>query len=264
MLQGGGGPPHSCVCACSFDSGNECSESTCSTMRWEISPPPPPRTLGLHTMDGGVSNGMQELLETSQRSFMGMLICVNKKYNNTEQKHGIMYLQDSKKMAQGDKVLILPVVNGFIPLFSLAGCVHVIPPARWVKATWNVTGRSWRGLTVKAFWAVALTTRPVHFLHFDESWRRLHWFAGSPLKLRPLSSRWGRAPWELQSPKRIWHAANATGCLSVLLRCPLRKIVYMPFRFVASRFYLETDWLRPSPTSSVINKEFTLLLSRSR
>lgn len=48
-------------------------------------------------MDGGVSNGMQELVETSQHSFMGMLICVNKIYNNTAQKDGIMSLQDSKK-----------------------------------------------------------------------------------------------------------------------------------------------------------------------
>lgn len=48
-------------------------------------------------MDGGVSNGMQELLETSQHSFMGMLKCVNKIYNNTAQKDGIMSLQDGKK-----------------------------------------------------------------------------------------------------------------------------------------------------------------------
>lgn len=102
-------------------------------------------------MDGGVSNGMQELVEPSQHSFMGMLISVNKKYNNTAQKDGTMSLQDSKKMAQGDKVSILPVVNGFIPRFSLLGCVHVIRPARWVKATWNVNGRSWRGLTLNAF-----------------------------------------------------------------------------------------------------------------
>lgn len=92
-----------------------------------------------------------------------------------------------KETARGDKVLILPVVNGFIPLVSLLGCVHVIPPV------WRLAGLKPRGILMARVGAASRQKlfEPwlVHFLHFDASCRRLHWLAGSPLKLRPLSSR---------------------------------------------------------------------------
>lgn len=133
-----------------------------------------------------------------------------------------------KKMAQGDKESLDSSCSERIYSPFLASRVCSCDPAcvaaRWVQATWNVNGRSWRGITVKAFGTMAFTTWRVHFLHFDESCRRLHWFAGSPLKLRPLSSRWGKAPRELESPKHTWHAANTTSCLSVLLLCPRDRL----------------------------------------
>lgn len=67
---------------------------------------------------------------------------------------------------------------------GVCSCDPACVAARWVKATWNLNGPSWCGITAKLFepWLA-------HFLHFDASCRRLHWLAGSPLKLRPLSSR---------------------------------------------------------------------------
>lgn len=104
-------------------------------------------------MDGGVSDGMQELVETSQPGFMGMLICVNKKHNKTAQEDGIMSLQDSKNGTRRqslDSSCSEWIYSPFLPS-RVCSCDHACVAARWVKATWNVNGPSWRGITEKAF-----------------------------------------------------------------------------------------------------------------
>lgn len=93
-------------------------------------------------MDGGVSNGMQELVETSQHSFMGMLKCVNKIYNNTAQKDGIISLQDSKngpRRQSLDSSCSEWISSPFLSS-RVGSCDPACVAARWVKATWNVNG----------------------------------------------------------------------------------------------------------------------------
>lgn len=110
-----------CVGVCLYSTAEMSAQgSTCSSMRCEISLPPPPRMLGLRRMDGGVSNGMQELVKTSQRCFMLMLIGGK---NHEGQKDGIISLQASGKVAQEDVRRC-----EFIPHFLILMRVHVIPP----------------------------------------------------------------------------------------------------------------------------------------